>query len=25
MADYYYVIDFNGDQEPITGTVTLKY
>ena len=25
VADYYYVIDFNGDQEPITGTVTLKY
>ena len=25
VADYYYVIDFAGDQEPITGTVTLKY
>ena len=25
MGDYYYVIDFNGDQDPITGTVTLKY
>lgn len=25
MADYYYVIDFAGDLETITGTVTLKY
>jgi gliding motility-associated-like protein len=25
VADYYYVIDFNGELEQITGTVTLKY
>lgn len=25
MADYYYVIEFAGDKDPITGTVTLKY
>lgn len=25
VADYYYVIEFAGDQDPITGTVTLKY
>ncbi len=25
MADYYYVIEFAGDRDPITGTVTLKY
>ena len=25
MADYYYVIEFSGNQDPITGTVTLKY
>jgi hypothetical protein len=25
MADYYYVIEFVGDRDPITGTVTLKY
>ena len=25
MADYYYVIEFSEGQEPITGTVTLKY
>ena len=25
MADYYFVIEFAGDKDPITGTVTLKY
>lgn len=25
MADYYYVIEFSGSEDPITGTVTLKY
>lgn len=25
VADYYYVIEFAGDRDPITGTVTLKY
>ena len=25
VADYYYVIEFAGDKDPITGTVTLKY
>lgn len=25
MADYYYVIEFADDKDPITGTVTLKY
>lgn len=25
VADYYYVIEFAGDMDPITGTVTLKY
>ena len=25
MADYYYVIEFAQDKDPITGTVTLKY
>lgn len=25
VADYYYVIEFSDDQDPITGTVTLKY
>ncbi|MEN9640428.1 MAG: hypothetical protein RLZZ262_2297, partial [Bacteroidota bacterium] len=25
VADYYFVIDYAEDKEPITGTVTIKY
>ena len=25
VADYYYVINFNSERDPITGTVTVKY
>jgi len=25
VADYYYVIEFSNGNEPITGTVTIKY
>jgi hypothetical protein len=25
VADYYFVIDYEEDKEPITGTVTIKY
>jgi len=25
IADYYYVIEYNSDKDPLTGTVTLKY
>jgi gliding motility-associated-like protein len=25
VADYYFIIDYSSDKEPITGTVTIKY